>query len=399
MSENTSISPDTQPRKPAQPQPVSVSPDPETGDDLSVTQPGKAALVPQAASVSEPETGTETDLSATQPGATAQPVAPSKPKGRFGFLIALVIMLGALVLGSLGGYNWGIGIRVEAEQATVSKSLGEQFALAQEDFTARRYELARQRLEYIIREDASFAGATELLGMVLIEMSITASPTVTPSPTLTPTPDLRQQEAIFAQAQAQIQASDWDAALGSLDALRKRDASYQAAQVDGMYYVVLRNRGTAKILGQGIYGESPNLEGGIYDLTLAERFGPLDGQAAGYRNIARMYIQGATYWELDWTQALNYFEEVARLAPYMRDGSLMTATDRYRIALLRRGDELAAAEKLKDRCEALPYWEVSNSIVALDNDYNYKYLRLQNECYPPTEVPSPTPSDAAAPNP
>ncbi len=49
-----------------------------------------------------------------------------------------------------------------------------------------------------------------------------------------------------------------------------------------MYYFALRNYGHDLITKQG------NLEGGIYYLTLAERFGPLDNTAIGLREGARM---------------------------------------------------------------------------------------------------------------
>ncbi len=312
-----------------------------------------------------------------------------RPKGRFGFLIGLLIISAALVLGTFSGYGWGVNDRVQAADATKSQALGEQFAMAQEDFAARRFDIARQRLEYVLKQDAAYPGGTDLLSQVLVQMAITPSPTLTLTPTVTPTPDLREQESIFAQAQAQLAASDWDGALATLDTLRKKDVNYRTAQLDGMYFIALRNRGAAKILGQGIYANPPNLEGGIYDLTLAERFGPLDGQAAGYRNFARLYIQGASYWELDWAQAVNYFGEVARLTPNLRDGSNVTAMERYRLALLSYGDTFLANEKLKDRCPALDQWGASANISPLDADYSRKYNDLNLQCNPPTATPEP----------
>ncbi|MDX9991229.1 MAG: hypothetical protein RBS68_04180 [Anaerolineales bacterium] len=323
-----------------------------------------------------------TTLSDTQP-------TKIRKRGRFGFLIGLFILTAALILGSMGGYGWGVTDRVAAADATRSQAFGEQFEMAQQDFAARRLDNARQRVEYILKSEPGYPGAADLLSQVLIQMAITPSPTLTLTPTITPTPDLREQESIFSQIKAQLAAADWDGAIASLDALRKKDNTYRAAQLDGMYFMALRNRGAAKILGQGVYANPPNLEGGIYDLTLAERFGPLDGQAAGYRNFARMYIQGASFWELDWLQAVNYFGEVARFTPNLRDGSNMTANERYRLALLNYGDVLDANPRLKDRCPALEQWDISASIGPLDGDYTAKYNQLFSECYPPTATPEP----------
>jgi hypothetical protein len=102
-----------------------------------------------------------------------------------------------------------------------------------------------------------------------------------------------------------------------------------------------------------------------------------------------MYIQGASFWELDWLQAVNYFGEVARLTPNLRDGSNMTANERYRVALLNSGDVLNANQRLKDRCPALDQWDISASIGPLDGEYSAKYNQLFEECYPPTPTPEP----------
>jgi hypothetical protein len=68
-----------------------------------------------------------------------------------------------------------------------------------------------------------------------------------------------------------------------------------------MYYIALRYRGVQKIIYEG------NLEGGMYDLSLTESFGPLDHEANGFRNWARMYVSGASFWEIDWERVLSFF--------------------------------------------------------------------------------------------
>lgn len=318
-----------------------------------------------------------------------QPTNIKKSTSRFGLLISLFILFGALALGGFGGYGAGINQRVAVAQATQEQTLAQQLTFAQQDFDARHFENARQRLEFILKQDPAYPGASDLLTQVLVQMAITPTPTLTPTPTITPTPDLREQETIFAQAQQQLNGGDWSAALATLDGLRKRDPSYRAAQVDGMYYSALRNRGVAQILGTGAYADSPNLEGGIYDLTLAERFGPLDGTSDGLRSFARQYIQGASYWEIDWYQAMTYFGEVSRMTPNLRDASNVTATERYRLALLRYGDVVAASGKLKDRCQALDYWTQSFNMGQPEAGYQDKFNALYAECVPPTATPEP----------
>jgi hypothetical protein len=64
----------------------------------------------------------------------------------------------------------------------------------------------------------------------------------------------------------------------------------------------------------------------MYDMSLAEQFGPLDKEADTYRTWARLYITGASFWEIDWEQVINYFSQVYAAVPMLRDGSGVTAS-------------------------------------------------------------------------
>ena len=345
---------------------------PTPPDDLSSTQPSDT-------SSSGPD-----DLSDTKPRRLKMKMPSSI------FWISLLILLAAVLLGGASGYGVGITARLNAQATNVDKTLSDQFALAQQNFAAGQYDEVRQRLEYILKESPNYPGAAALLTKVIVEMAITPTATFTPTPTITPTPDLRNQNAIYTQVQQQLQTKDWSNALASLDALRKADPTFKTAQVDSMYYTALRNRGVDQIMGNGAYAQTTNLEGGIYDLTLAERFGPLDGTAAGLRQDARIYIIGASFWQLDWAQAKDYFAQVYQQTPNMRDSSNFTAGMRYSQALLNYGDLQASAKKLKDRCAALDSWDQANRIIQLDGTYAAKYAALNLECNPPTETPAPT---------
>ncbi|PWH17431.1 MAG: hypothetical protein DDG60_02255 [Anaerolineae bacterium] len=302
--------------------------------------------------------------------------------------MSLLILLAVIVAGSLGGYSLGISERVAAAKAQIKGQLDEQFAYAQQDMQAGRYDLARQRLEYILSKDASYPGVSELLVEAQVKLSITPTIPPSPTPTLTPTPDMRTQETILANARQQILNRDWDGALASLDALRKADPSYHTIEVDGMYYLALRNRGVDQIVGRGAFATT-NLEGGIYDLTLAERFGPLDNEALSLRTGARMFIQASSFMGVDWPQAVAYFGEVYRLYPGLRDATGLTAAQHYREALLNYGDLKLKEQKFSDRCIAIDLWNEAAAISPLDNTYMAKYSQLFNECYPPTPTIDP----------
>jgi len=244
-------------------------------------------------------------------------------------LLVLAILIAA---GGLLGYQRGIAVRKAFESTQVALAVGDQFELGLQDLEAGRYEVARQRLQYIIELDPQYPGAIEKLTEVELIINATATPTPvppTPTPTvvaLTPTPDLRGEADLFAQAEDYVRNEQWDEAIETLENLRKKNPEYRAIDIDGLFYMALRQRGVQKI-GLG------NLEGGIYDLALAERFGMLDAEADSYRTWAQYYIRGASFWEVDWSQAVYYFEQVAPAFPNMHDGSGWNAKQRYIEAL------------------------------------------------------------------
>ena len=307
-----------------------------------------------------------------------QPIKPIKKAWPWrSILISILGFLLLVGLGGFGGYSSGIGVRKSAEDSVISKQTSEQYVFAIRDIELGNYETAIQRLKFIIQKDPSFPGAQEKLTEVMVLIVI---PTPTPMPTVTSTPDFSGAESAYQRAQQLINAQDWVNALSALDIIRKLDPNYKTAQVDGMYYFSLRNYGHYLITQQG------NLEGGIYHLTLAERFGPLDNTSVQLREGARMYITGASFWELDWKQAYAYFSEVGYGWPGMWDGT-MTGTQRLQISAMRYGDELFEQEAY---CAAYDQFQIAATIGALDDQASKNSNQAFQQCYPPTEVPLPT---------
>lgn len=304
---------------------------------------------------------------------------PNKPISRTGggrrFLFNALGLIALLTIAILGGYASGIGVRQETQSSIIMQQLGDQYQNALIDIEFGRYENARQRLEWIIQNDPSFPGAQEKLTEVLV-LSNQPVPTMTPS--LTPTPDFSGAQEAFGRAQQLIAAQDWLGAIGALDQMRKLDPNYEQSKVDGMYYFALRNYGYNLIVQQG------NLEGGIYQLTLAERFGPLDRDSNGLRVGARQYLIGASFWELDWAEALRYFNDVAGYNLW--DGT-MSVSERIHFASMRYGDELFDAGQY---CDAVTMYQNAQAIAALDNVAAANFEEAFPVCFPPSATFDPT---------
>jgi len=309
---------------------------------------------------------------------TTQPKIKTIKSGRgrtllfngIGFIIILILAV-------LGGYGSGISIRRDTQTSVLAQQLGQQFQFALVDMQFGRYANARQRFEFIISNDPSYPGAQQKLTEVLVLINV-PTPTITPS--LTPTPDFTGAEQAFTRAQQLIATQDWTGAISALDQMRKLDPKYQTSLVDGMYYFALRNYGYSQITQQG------NLEGGIYQLTLAERFGPLDRDSNGLREGARYYLIGASFWELDWEQTLFYFYQVYRGWSGLWDGT-MTASERYWFASMRYADQLVGEEQF---CDAVSYYESAQAIAPLDSQAAEGYELAFSTCFPPTEAVTPT---------
>lgn len=325
-------------------------------------------------------------LGNTQPNKPINPSPKKSGRGRTFLFNALGLII-ILAIALFGGYRSGLSVRNQTRSSTLLQQLGEQYQLALVDMQFGRYDNAKQRLEYIIENDPSFPGVQDTLTQVLVLMNTQATslPTATSTPVVTPTLDFSGVEEAFTKAQQLITAKDWPGALSALDQARKFNWQYNTSQVDGMYYFALRNYGYDLIVKQG------NLEGGIYQLTLAERFGQLDRDANGIREGARYYILGASFWELNWEQALFYFDQVYRGWSGLWDGT-MTASERYRIASMRYGDELLA----KKDCEnAIINYENAQRISQLDQTASANYAQAVADCQPaPTatlglETPTP----------
>lgn len=271
----------------------------------------------------------------------------SRWKMIFGLLFGLIVFI---ALGALGGIQSGISAREGQEQLDRAVEAVAQFQLGQNDLDKGFCEIARQRFEYVIQLNPSYPQVAEKLAEAMLCTGIQEAPTAIATIAPTPIPDGRSATEIFVQASAFFAARNWNEVLPLLDTIRNIDENYEAIQIDGMYYTALRNRGVERILAQG------DLEGGIFDLNQAEQVGPLDIEAVHYRDWAILYKVGQSFWEVDWGQAVQYFGQIAAVAPNLHDSNFYTASDRYAAARIEYAEDLITSALFiagaKGWCEA-----------------------------------------------
>jgi hypothetical protein len=266
-----------------------------------------------------------------------------------GFALLLVTIVGGAIGWSSGRSDLGATATIEA-----GFYMFEQYNLALADMEAENYTLARERLEFIFLADPNFLDVADKWIEVALILGQSEAPTevVLDTPSPTPTEDPRPKEELLVAASAHIAARDWTSAIDTLLALRKADPNYHSAEVDGTLYLALRNRGVQNITEFGLF------EPGLYDFSLAENFGPLDGQAVNYQEWARLYLYGNAFWYAYPQEAAYYYGQLVGLAPDLRDSSGLSAFYRYWQSLLHYADQLAVAE---DWCPASQQYQLAQN--------------------------------------
>lgn len=307
-----------------------------------------------------------------------------------------VIPLTLLLLAIAAGLGYLIGGREQqqARASEVQSIITEQFALGLLDLDQERYELARQRFEYIIRLDPTFPEAPEKLAAALLGLS---EPLVSPTViSATPTPNLDPVQDILEAAKAAYAQGDWNATIEQLLALRAKESEFQAVEVDGLLYAALRNRGLHRI------SVDKQLEEGMYDLSLAESFAPLDEEASNWRSWAQLYLTANSYFGLNWEQASFYFEVVYRVAPGIRNDvtwKYAFSTQMYALQLVGAGDPCMAEEILDISLDVLVNEELEPTATAVRD--SCRTATAPPPAPPPTITPGatlePTPSETATP--
>jgi tetratricopeptide (TPR) repeat protein len=283
---------------------------------------------------------TMTPIEDTTPAPAPLRLSRRLPLIGFGiFLIVVVILLGA----GFAGYQAGLSQRDIQARASQAADLDQQYQLGLSDIAAGRYQVAQARFEYILQLDPGYRDAGQKLAQVRAAMAVT--PTTTPlAATAAPSPTIAATQShaaadLFAQAQTQYAAADWDGVIETLGRLNGVDPTYEAVKANGMLYIAYRNRGVAQISGTDI-------ESGMFDLDKAEAIGPLDSEALNYRAWGRLYLAAQSFWGLNWGQAMEILQQLHLIAPYFHDTSalLYTATVNYADQLARSGDNCGAAQ-------------------------------------------------------
>jgi tetratricopeptide (TPR) repeat protein len=302
-----------------------------------------------------------------------------------------VILVGVFILilfagsGASIGYAAGIQQRLAQQNQQRLVTAATHFNYGVGAMLQNNFEVARLQFEYVLKIYPDFPELKEKYTQTILELTKNDLPTSTPA--TTPTPDMRGVEALFSQAQQEVNSKNGTAALKTLDILRNQDIKYRTLEVDALYYMALRFSGLDKISRQA------DQEGGLYDLTLASRFAPLDHDAVQYANWARNYITAISYWNVNWEKVVFYLAQVYTASPGLQDSKGNSARTRHIEALWRYGDALMANDQF---CDAVKYYKGSISIQE-DGTVQAKLANANNKCMGPSLTQQAIPTATTAP--
>jgi hypothetical protein len=283
-----------------------------------------------------------------------------------------VVALLVLVLSGGTGYSAGLAAARETLTGQSASAVDEQFNLGVEDLLAARYDLAMQRFEYVLSLDPGRSDAAELLERARLALNVsTSTPGPTPTPiTPTPTLDVASLDSLFSQAQAAFSQQDWGRVIEAALIIRSRDPEFRRSELDSLMAQSLRSRGVQRILAR-------DFELGIYDLALAEKFGPLDSGASSWRNTAAFYTFANSFFVVDWARAAENFASLCR-------GDLWDSCVKYARAAMEYGNQLMASGT---PCAAVTQYAAS--LDTRDNSALHSTATLAAQrCF--TATPTPT---------
>lgn len=372
------------------------NPEPETTQPVQIEQVEKTIPVKTRAKKAKPA---EEPVSADEVVAAETndlPDSDGKPrKVRHAgwFWLGILAMLIITAIGAGFGYASAMKIRMAEETNQRLEIATTQYVMAEQDQQNGNLDMARQRLEYILTIYPEYPGLDTKLAEVMVAISLANPQTTTPqTPAETaaapvPTKDTGQVSVLFSQAQNQYAASDWTGLLDTVNKMRNIDPTYKPIEVDGFYYYALRYNGISKI-------QSGHLEVGLYYFAMAEQIAPLDGDVESWRIWARLYLDAASWFGVNWSKSAELFYSVAQDVPNLIDTSGYNARQRYGLSLAGVGDNYML---VLDYCNAANQYKSARDVYAED-DLAAKITQAEEYCANPPATPTPT-VDPNAPTP
>lgn len=295
-------------------------------------------------------------------------------------LIVTSVVLGTFLIVALFAWQSGQTLRVEQEQAHYAEQISRQIELAQENADQGSYNLAIDRLEWVLAQEPDNAQALALRQRVVATRQAGLLPS-TPPPTQAaePTTDAADSSGVvaatlvpeLARLRTLVTRRQWDDALPAILAFQWSYPDFERLTTDRLLYDTYLNLGLETI-------KTEKVGLGVNYLNQAEQLGDLPQEAKDFRYWAELYQNAIAYYGVDWGMASTNFRELCLSAPFYQN-----ACDRFFDSLANYGDQLAFGG---DWCAAELAYQEAWSLRSTDL-LEGKLSEARTNCAAATTVP------------
>lgn len=294
-------------------------------------------------------------------------------------MVIASVVLGTYLLVAFLAWETGQDLRAEQEQVQSAEQIARQVELAQQDVDKRSFNLALDRLEWVLGQDPENAPALALRQRIIATREATLveptaapeEPTDEPTPDATLAPDAAALQPELDRIEGLVSRQKWDEALPALLGFQYRYPSTQRPSTDRLLYDTYLNLGLETI-------QTEKVGLGLNYLSQAERLGDLPQEAKDYRFWAELYLDAISYYGVNWQIASDNFRELCYAAPFYQG-----SCDRLFVSLVNYGDQLAY---LADWCPAASVFEEAWSMQRTD-ELGGKLDSARTNCAGATTVP------------
>lgn len=272
-----------------------------------------------------------------------------------GILLIVVSGLAAVyLLVAYAAWENGRGLRDERSATLQAQQLERQIGLAQEDIAAGSYNLALDRLGWILERDPGNSQAQALQRQAEAALRTALTPQAPPTPTQPPEPS--PTPGAIADADAELQRlqrlrdrQEWEQVLQDTLTFQRQLPEYERPQTDRLLYDGYLNLGLT-----AIQGNADEVETGLFYLAQAEQLGDLPQEALDYRFWAELYLEGIAYYGVNWGVASSVLRELCLSAPFYQG-----ACDKFFESLVNYADQFAFVQ---DWCPAVDLYREARQV-------------------------------------
>lgn len=325
-------------------------------------------------------------MSDSNPPPMADPTGENEERPRrllvrtVGLLMVIVSVVAATYL-VVAYFAWESGRAQQAEivRTQTSEAIQQQVTMARDDLAGGSFDVAMRRLDWVLGQQPDHPDALALRAQVDSARTEAAAATAaaatavaqpaTSEPDADEGPDEAEALTLLQELRRQMAREAYEEALPAIVSFQQQFPSFERLETDQMLYDSYLALGLAAM-------QTDKVELGLNYLSQAENLGDLPQEALDYRYWAELYLDGASYYGVNWEIASFYFRDLCAAAPFFQD-----ACQQLNQILVNWGDQYFFAG---DYCPAESiYREVPSPNPALAD----KLRQARENCLLATPVP------------